>query len=188
MDNFMDRLVEKINMQNGRTRRDRSEEDIYRSTGIRIEEFRNSTHEDIEKLRKETASHEDIEETKSLLKESTEKLAESISRLSENDPEKMKTLVGDIIHKEDVKLYRNVQAVVTDESGKAQEGIRELKELLEREDPEAVKNRLDDIESIEGVVAGRTSGIKGLLAAVLVLLGLNLLGLAFVIAHMYGVI
>ena len=188
MDNFMDRLVEKINMQNSRTRRDRSEEEIYRSTGIRIEEFRNSTHEDIENLRKEAASHEDIEETKALLKESTEKLTESISKLGENDPEKIKTLVSDVIHKEDVKLYRNVQAVVVDESGKAQESIREIKELLEREDPEALKSRIDDIESIEGVIAGRTSGIKGILAAVLVLLVLNLLGLAFIIARLYGLV
>ncbi|MBO4375036.1 MAG: hypothetical protein J5829_08000 [Lachnospiraceae bacterium] len=188
MDNFMDRLVEKINMQNSRTRRDRNEEEIYRNTGIRIEEFRNSTHEDIENLRKEAASHEDIEETKALLKESTQKLADSIEKIGENDPEKIKSLVSDVIHKEDVKLYRNVQAVVLDESGKTLEGIKELKELLDREDMEKLKSRLDDIESIEGVVAGRTSGVKGILTAILILLIMNLAGLAFVIAHFFGLV
>ncbi|MBR5377211.1 MAG: hypothetical protein IK139_08020 [Lachnospiraceae bacterium] len=188
MDNFMDRLVEKINMQNSRTRRDRSEDEIYRNTGIRIEEFRNSTHEDIEALRKEVATHEDTEGTKALINENTEKLLARIEEAGGNDPEKIKSLVSDVIHKEDVKLYRNVQAAVQDESTKTLEGIKELKELLDNDDLEKLKSRIDDIESIEGVIAGRTSGLKGMMTGVLVLLILNLLGVAFIIAHFFGLV
>lgn len=188
MDNFMDKLVEKINMQNSRTRRDRSEDEIYKNTGIRIEEFRNSTHEDIENLRKEAATHEDIGEAKALVNDNTEKILERIDGIKGKDPEEIKNIVSDVIHKEDVKLYRNVQAVVQDESGKTLEGIKELKELLPGEDMEKLKSRLDDIESIEGVVAGRTSGLKGLLTGVLILLLLNLAGIAFIIAHFFGLV
>ncbi|MCR5650823.1 MAG: hypothetical protein K6F86_06545 [Lachnospiraceae bacterium] len=188
MDNFMDRLVEKINMQNSRTRRDRSEDEIYKNTGIRIEEFRNSTHEDIENLRKEAASHKDIEETKTLLNEGFEKIITRIDETGGDDKEDIKTLVSDVIHKEDVKLYRNVQAVIQDENGKTLAGIEELKELLDSDETEKIKSRLDDIESVEGVVAGRTSGLKGLLTGVLILLILNLLGVGFIIAHFFGLI
>ncbi len=188
MDNFMDKLVEKINMQNSRTRRDRSEDEIYKNTGIRIEEFKNSTHEDIETLRKEVATHGDIEETKALVNENTEKLLDRIGEIGGNDSEEIKSVVSDVIHKEDVKLYRNVQAVVQDETGKTLEGIKELKELLPGEDIEKLKSRIDDIESIEGVIAGRTSGLKGLMTGILILLVLNLFGIAFIIAHFFGLV
>lgn len=188
MDNFMDRLVEKINMQNSRTRRDRSEDEIYKNTGIRIEEFKNSTHEDIENLRKEVATRDDIGEAKALVNDSTEKILEKIDGIGGKDPEEIKSIVSDVIHKEDVKLYRNVQAAMQDECGKTLEGIKEIKELLPSEDIEKLKGRLDDIESIEGVVAGRTSGLKGLLTTVLILLVLNLMGIAFIIAHFFGLV
>ncbi len=189
MDNFMDKLVEKINMQNSRTRRDQSdEEEIYKNTRTQIEEFKNSTHEDIENLRKEIGESKGTEETKALLNESTDKLLSEIRERKGPDLDEMKSSVSDIVHKEDVKLYRNVQAVVQDENNKTLEKLESLEKLDKLDEFEKVNGRLEDIESVEGVLAGRTSGLKGLLVGAVILLALNLAGVAVIIARLYGLI
>lgn len=84
--------------------------------------------ERIENLSEETAAH---------LTECSKELAEQVERLEwiRQDQDTMKRLqhsmedlsaqVEDVIHTENVKLYRNVQAVVTDENKKQAEGIQE---------------------------------------------------------------
>ncbi len=189
MDNFMDKLVEKINMQNSRAHRDHAEEEeIYKNTRTQIEEFKNSTHEDIENLRKEILGSKDSEETRTLLNESTDKLINEIRDRKGPDLEEMKASVSDIVHKEDVKLYRNVQAVVQDENNKTLEKLAGLEKLDNSDEFEKLGSRLEDIESVEGVVAGRTSGLKGLLTGAVILLVLNLAGIAVVIARLFGII
>ena len=97
--------------------------------------------------------------------------------------EEMSNAFSDIVHKEDVKLYRNVQAVVSDENKKT---IEELQKLDKSEEFKKVDERLEDIESVEGVVAGRTSGLKSLLIAAIVLLSLNLCGVIALLAKLFG--
>ncbi|MBO6111815.1 MAG: hypothetical protein J6P45_02040 [Lachnospiraceae bacterium] len=186
MDNFMDRLVEKINMQNSRAGRDREEnEEIYRNTKTEIESFKNTTHEDLESIRSDI---KELSGTRDLINDSTEKLISEIREQKQSALDDVKNSVSDIIHKEDVKLYRNVQAVVSDENKKMTEKLDALDKSMDRTaEFEKVNSRLEDIESVEGVVAGRTSGLKNLLIAVIILLALNLSGIGVIIAHLFGV-
>ena len=70
--------------------------------------------------------------------------------------------VSDSVHKESVKCYRNVQAVVEDNS----------------------KRITDRIEPVEAAVNKRTGGIKGLLICILIFLIMNFAGTALLIAHL----
>ncbi len=187
MDNFMDKLVEKINMQNGRTGKDRRDgEEIYDNARTEIEHFRNTTHEELESLKSELLSQkETAEEAQSLMNDNTDRLLNEIRQQKMPTMDEMSSSFSDIVHKEDVKLYRNVQAVVSDENKKT---LEELQKLDRSEDLKKVGERLEDIESVEGVVAGRTSGLKSLIIAAIVLLSLNLVGVIVVIARLFGVL
>ncbi len=186
MDNFMDKLVEKINMQNRHADKDRSDsEEIYKNTRTEIENFRNTTHEDLESLRNELVSQkESAKEAQVLLNDNTDKLISEIRQQKIPTMDEMSSSFSDIVHKEDVKLYRNVQAVVSDENKKT---IEELQKLDKSEEFKKVGERLEDIESVEGVVAGRTSGLKSLLVAAIVLLSFDLVGVIIIIARLFGV-
>ena len=187
MDNFMDKLVEKINMQNSRASRNSSgDEELYKNTRTEIENFKNTTHEDLENLKKEIQSQkEDARETAGLINDGTDKVLNEIRQQKIPTAEEMSSAFSDIVHKEDVKLYRNVQAVVADENKKT---IEELQKLDRSEEFKKVGERLEDIESVEGVVAGRTSGLKSLIVAAIVLLSLNLCGIIAVLAKLFGII
>ena len=193
MDNFMDKLVEKINMQNSRAKGDRAvEEESY--TRTEIEQFKNSTHDELESLKKELIDQlesrkEDAEATKSLLNDNTDRLIREIGEKKSPSLEEVKDSVSDIIHKEDVKLYRNVQAVVSDENKKTIEKLEAIDKSIDKsEEFNGINKRLEDIESVEGAVAGRTSGLKGLVTAAIILLALNLAGVGIIIARLFGMI
>ncbi|MCR5486433.1 MAG: hypothetical protein K6F35_02760 [Lachnospiraceae bacterium] len=99
---------------------------------------------------------------------------QAVEEIATSAKEEMGAMVSDVIHKEDVKLYRNVQAVIQDESTKTMERLKIL-DLLQG------LQKLDQMDGSADAVKKRMAGIKGILIANLVLLGLNFCGIILLI-------
>lgn len=111
MDTFMDKLAEKLN----------AEEIIQANRAADIDEL-------VQKKQKEELAVLQMEFDK-LQKEFAE-LQDGIGKL-QKIIEAQREGINDHVHKENVKVYRNVQAVVVEEGGKQSESIQNLAGLVE---------------------------------------------------------
>ncbi len=263
MDNFMDRLTDKINQQNNSVTQSYREQDSYpeQSRGGYRDVYREERaprpssysyrdrdaapvrepardpyrdrdpyemdftrspsrrdsgagREDIEKIgmlirENQSTQSAEIGETRELIRNNSDKILGAISTLSGkldekkpaaevvSSPEKdtdslikqtaeeissstkaeITEVIGDTIHKEDVKLYRNIQAVIQEETGRTMERLQilDLLQGMER------LQKLDQLDTVSSVVSRKTAGLKGMLIAALALLGLNFIGIVTLI-------
>ena len=138
MDGFMDKLAEKLN----------AEEIIQANRSADIDQ----------KIQKKQ------QEELAVLQVEFDKLQKEFAVMQENIGKLQKIVeaqhagTNDHVHKENVKVYRNVQAVVVDEAAKQAESIRVLSETLEAMRAEAAR-----------AAARKTPGIlKGILGVSIV--------------------
>ncbi len=110
------------------------------------------------------------QDTDALIKQT----AEEISSSTKAD---ITEVIGDTIHKEDVKLYRNIQAVIQEESGRTMERLQIL-DLLQGMDR---LQKLDQLDMVSNVVTRKTAGLKGMVIAALALSGVNFIGIVTLI-------
>ncbi len=156
MDNFMDKLVEKINAQGAaRNQGPSGINDIPR--GFRQE--KNGVTE--EKLREESAKL--IEAVASQMNDANAKQVELITEYKQQTEETLsaktesaKESLADHMHKESVKCYRNTQAVIEEKATELSTGVK-----------------------------NSVGSLKGLLIAILILLIVNLGAVGTMLAHMF---
>ena len=117
MDTFMDKLAEKLN----------AEEIIQANRSADIDQK-------IQKKQQEELAVLQVEFDK--LQNEFEAIRENIGKL-QKIVEVQHAGTNDHVHKENVKVYRNVQAVVVDEAAKQAESIRILSETVEAMKAEA---------------------------------------------------
>lgn len=152
MDNFMDKLVEKMNVQ-GQIR-------TQNLAGVSDAENKNS---------------EMIKALSTKFQENNEKVVELASQYKES--------IEDSIHKENVRCYRNTQAMVEENMGKLpsqiSEGINEKLGTL----PEELANVCNDIvdEKIKAATLPIKKKLGSLQAMVLVTIFLSVMNLAALI-------
>lgn len=186
MDNFMDKLVERINAQGSSRAQSMAAEAKMGSRESKEQAEALAAFE--QKLAKSFA-----EDVTGAVNESNAKFVEMLSQYKrENDEGRLSATeemmaaqasareamlekydelskkiideLSDVMHKESVKCYRNTQAVVEDTQTKTVEGVAEK-------------------------VGGKSDkGIKGLLIAAIVLLGLNLAGITTILLWIFRVI
>lgn len=139
MDAFMDKLAQKLN----------AEEIIQANRSADIDQ----------KLQKKQ------QEELAVLQAEFDKLQEELAALQgdmgslQKSMESLLAGTNDYVHKENVKVYRNVQAVVVDEAAKQAESIRTLTEMVEAMRAEAA----------EAAAVKKTPGIlKGILAVAVI--------------------
>ncbi len=139
MDTFMDKLAEKLN----------AEEIIQANRSADIDQK-------IQKKQQEELAVLQVEFDK--LQNEFEAIRENIGKL-QKIIEAQHAGTNDHVHKENVKVYRNVQAVVVDEAAKQAESIRLLSETVE-----AMK-----AEAAQAAAVKKTPGIlKGILGVSIV--------------------
>lgn len=158
MDNFMDKLVEKINAQ-GASRNQSAAGIQDNPRGLKQEKGIVTE----EKLRAESAKL--IEAVAAQINDGNAKQVELLTEYKQQSEEAVgKTLeaakdsLADHVHKESVKCYRNTQAVIEEKTTAVSENVQ-----------------------------SGLQGIRGLLIAAIVLLVLNLGVAGVMLAHMFGV-
>lgn len=144
MDTFMDKLAEKLN----------AEEIIQANRAADIDQkIQKKQQEELAVLKEEFAR---LQEELAAVQGALVTLQGSMGKMQKS----METLLAgtnDHVHKENVKVYRNVQAVVVEESVKQAESIRALAETVEMMKREAE-------EAAEAATAKKTPAIwKGIL-------------------------
>lgn len=158
MDNFMDKLVEKINaqgamrMQNMINLQEGASGKNHQSAALeeKLKEQRDLIVKDVKESMASTISENNARTTE-LFTEYKKQSGEDYSKLKED--------LADHVHKESVKCYRNTQAVIEEKAG-AQENA--LKESIRR--------------------------LKGLLITGIVLTGLNLAAAVVILLKLFGMI
>lgn len=152
MDTFMDKLASKLNAQEmiransaaeaAENERLKQEVEVYKqclqemreislqntSTSVQIEELVKKSTEKIEAIQVETAKSDDVIEA---LNTNQEAFVESVNAIKEEIKKELKNQEENI-HKECVKVYRNVQAVVTEENDKQKDTILEEQRKLKK--------------------------------------------------------
>ncbi len=159
MDTFMDKLAEKLN----------AEEIIQANRSADIDQR-------IQKKQQEELAVLQIEFDK--LQNEFATIQESIGKL-QKIVEAQYAGANEHVHKENVKVYRNVQAVVVDEAAKQAESIRILSETVE-----AMK-----AESAAAAAVKKTPGIlKGILGASIVTMLLTAALVAYQVLLYFGIL
>lgn len=186
MDNFMDRLVEKINaqgtMRNGSMQNSSDMGQMQRITPMQqmITEANLTNQTEFITQIVQEGNEKQIAFLAQILKQNEEKSKEVMEALAalealtaqyREDIEKLEKLdkmdaafekTEEYVHKESVKCYRNTQAVIVEQG-------------------EAAETRTAGL-------SGQIKGLKGMLVAVIVLLVLNLGAMGALIAHALGLI
>lgn len=126
MDNFMDKLVEKINAQGAM----RMQNMINLHEGVQGKGGQNKEKEIEERLKEqqETIVREVAESTASAVSETNARNAELFTEYKKQSGEelnKAKDELADHVHKESVKCYRNTQAVIEEKAGSQESAIKE---------------------------------------------------------------
>lgn len=159
MDTFMDKLAEKLN----------AEEIIQANRSADIDQK-------IQKKQQEELAVLQVEFDK--LQKEFEAIRENIGKL-QKIVEAQHAGTNDHVHKENVKVYRNVQAVVVDEAAKQAESIRLLSETVE-----AMK-----AEAAAAAAVKKTPGIlKGILGVSIVTMLLTVGLVAFQVLLYLGIL
>ena len=159
MDTFMDKLAEKLN----------AEEIIQANRSADIDQK-------IQKKQQEELAVLQVEFDK--IQNEFEAIQENIGKL-QKIVEAQHAGTNDHVHKENVKVYRNVQAVVVDEAAKQDESIRLLSETVE-----AMK-----AEAAAAAAAKKTPGIlKGILGVSIVTMLLTAGFVAFQVLLYLGIL
>ena len=124
MDNFMDRLVEKINAQGAMRMQNmiNLQEGVpgKNNPGAAVDEKLKENHEAIVK--------DVTESTASVVSETNARNAELFTeykKQSEEELIKVKDELADHMHKESVKCYRNTQAVIEEKAGSQEAALKE---------------------------------------------------------------
>lgn len=161
MDNFMDKLVEKINAQGAM----RMQNMINLQEGV---QGRNNKSAELEeKLREqhEAIVKETADLTASAVSETNARNAELFTeykKQSEEELNKAKDDLADHVHKESVKCYRNTQAVIEEKADAQENALKESMKSVDR--------------------------LKGLLIASIVIGGVNLAALIIILLHLFRLI
>ncbi|MBR5247364.1 MAG: hypothetical protein IKV27_00195 [Lachnospiraceae bacterium] len=159
MDTFMDKLAEKLN----------AEEIIQANRSADIDQK-------IQKKQQEELAVLQVEFDK--IQNEFEAIRENIGKL-QKIVETQHAGTNDHVHKENVKVYRNVQAVVVDEAAKQAEGIRLLSETVE-----SMK-----AESAAAVAVKKTPGIlKGILGISIVTMLMTAGLVAYQVLLYFGIV
>lgn len=166
MDNFMDKLAQKLSAQEMIKANSQAEAAELKRLQVQLEAY----DEYMQEMRKlNLKSTELLEQSEKLVKEGLEKvlelpekeedasreelLSELKAVLDENGAkfQEFSDSFEDYVHKENVKVYRNVQAVVVDE----------------------LKAQTEELTAQIKAAEGKNSGMKGMLIALLALSGVN---------------
>lgn len=134
MDTFMDKLAQKLNAQEiikANTAADTEELNRLKSQVAQYNECLDKLRRLIDESTEEMkgASQESAAGINRLLEESLAKIREIQQESTETTDDKLEerfAAVEENVHKECVKVYRNVQAVVVEESGKQTKALEEL--------------------------------------------------------------
>ncbi len=134
-----------------------------------------------DQLSKEQLSkNQPVEHEIAVVSEEEKLTRQIIEEINASGREELAGTIGDNVHKEDVKLYRNIQAVVQDESAKTMERLKVLDQL------QAI-NRLEKLNELDIMRASldkKISGVKTMMLWVLIILVLNLGGIGVMIASL----
>lgn len=161
MDNFMDKLVEKMNAQGAM----RMQNMMNLQEGVQNNNNQNSEIEEKLKEQHEAIVKEVAESTSTAVSETNARNAELFTEYKKQSGEelnKAKDELADHVHKESVKCYRNTQAVIEEKIGSQESALKESLDSINR--------------------------LKGLLVASLVLGGVNLAALVVVLLHLFRLI
>ena len=162
MDNFMDKLAEKLNAgEIIKANREADTEQMEMLQG-KIKEYEKCLEEMCrmnQELQKTAAGMktESSEEQEALarLEKSVEILQQAVNMQHKSvdevkrSMEELSVRVNDFVHKENVKVYRNVQAVVVEEAAKQNEAVKGLVPMIEE-----VKNAVTAHQPTPGIMKG----------------------------------
>ena len=124
MDNFMDRLVEKINAQGAM----RMQNMINLQEGVPGKNKPGAAVDEKLKEHHEAIVKDVTESTASVVSETNARNAELFTeykKQSEEELIKVKDELADHMHKESVKCYRNTQAVIEEKAGSQEAALKE---------------------------------------------------------------
>lgn len=165
MDNFMDKLAQKFNAQELIKANSAAEA----AENKRLQEQLASYQECLKEMRRLNLTNVEMsDKLNQMLDALNLKMEESLAPQQENDAsvqertealEALKEQITDYVHKENVKVYRNVQAVVVEELAKQAESYRE--------EIQTMKDRLASLRKIN--IAALTAGILGSVSGIAVL-------------------
>lgn len=165
MDNFMDKLVEKINAQGAM----RMQNMINLQEGAQGKGTRDAAHE--EKLEEKIKQQHDLlvqdvaKSASAAVSEANARTTELFTEYKNQNEEslvKLKEDLADHVHKEGVKCYRNTQAVIEEKAGVQEAALK---------------------EGFQGF-----AGLRRLLMAAVVLLGLNFVAAVVILLRLFGLI
>lgn len=181
MDNFMDKLAQKLSAQEMIKANSQAEAAELKRLQVQLEAY----DEYMQEMRKlNLKSTELLEQSQQLVQEGLEKLLAAPEKEEDGSREELlgdiKTILEenngklrefsdsfeDYVHKENVKVYRNVQAVVVDE----------------------LKAQTEELGGQIKAAEGKNSGIRALLITTLVVSGLNAVMLAVNLLAVFGII
>ena len=162
MDNFMDRLAEKLNAgEIIKANREADTEQMEMLEG-KIKEYEKCLDQMCrmnQELQNTIAGMktEGGQEQESLarLEKSVEVLQQAVNMQHKSVDgvkrcmEELSVRINDFVHKENVKVYRNVQAVVVEEAAKQNEAVKGLVPMLEE-----VKNAAEAQQPVPGIMKG----------------------------------
>lgn len=158
MDTFMDKLASKLNAQEmiransaaeaAENERLKQEVEVYKqclqemreislqntSTAVQVEELVQKSTEKIEAIQVEAAKSDDVLEA---LNTNQDNLVELLNSIKDEMKKELKNQEENV-HKECVKVYRNVQAVVTEENDKQKEALLEEQKKLKKKSTAAL--------------------------------------------------
>lgn len=162
MDNFMDKLAEKLNAgEIIKANREADTEQMEMLQG-KIKEYEKCL-EQMCRMNQElqntiggmkTESSEE-QETLARLEKSVEILQQAVNMQHKSvdevkrSMEELSVRINDFVHKENVKVYRNVQAVVVEEAAKQNEAVKGLVPIIEE-----VKNAVTTPQPTPGIMKG----------------------------------
>lgn len=160
MDNFMDKLVEKINSQGQ----------------IRPQNLVNNTDSNNEELFKELSNK---------VQQNNEKVVELASQYKES--------LEDSIHKENVRCYRNTQAMVEENINKLPALINDdvkvsLNQISEQISSNVKESIIASEESINNSVSNKIKGLKSMVAAALTFAVLDFVALVVIMLWIFRII
>ena len=148
MDNFMDRLAEKLNAgEIIKANREADTEQMEMLEG-KIKEYEKC-------LDQMCRMNQELQNTIAGMKTEGGQEQESLARLEKSvdgvkrSMEELSVRINDFVHKENVKVYRNVQAVVVEEAAKQNEAVKGLVPMLEE-----VKNAAEAQQPVPGIMKG----------------------------------